>query len=123
MWCVPAPGGVVLSPPLVTCHGRTRRRPSGAPKGGARCPAFNPPRRCPGVAPRGTGGEITSAMEVVVHPVDVDDVRTIGARLRQIRNARKKSLRVIAGLAGVSASHLSRIERGERALDSRSETV
>jgi transcriptional regulator with XRE-family HTH domain len=62
-------------------------------------------------------------MEVVVHSVDVDDARTIGARLRQIRNARKKSLRVIAGLAGVSASHLSRIERGERALDSRSETV
>jgi transcriptional regulator with XRE-family HTH domain len=56
--------------------------------------------------------------------VDVgDDARTIGARLRHIRNSRKKSLVVIAGLAGISKSHLSRIERGERALDSRSETV
>jgi transcriptional regulator with XRE-family HTH domain len=56
--------------------------------------------------------------------VDVDDdARTIGARLRQIRSSRGKSLEVIAGLAGISRSSLSRIERGERALDSRSETV
>ena len=52
-----------------------------------------------------------------------DDARTIGQRLRQIRKARGKSLEVIAGLAGISRSNLSRIERGERALDSRSETV
>ncbi|MGH3837114.1 MAG: helix-turn-helix domain-containing protein [Pseudonocardiaceae bacterium] len=52
-----------------------------------------------------------------------DDARTIGARLRQIRYARGKSLVVIAGLAGVSKSHLQRLETGERALDSRSETV
>jgi transcriptional regulator with XRE-family HTH domain len=50
--------------------------------------------------------------------VDADDAQTIGARLRQIRNARKKSLRVVAGLAGISKSQLSEIERGERALDS-----
>jgi transcriptional regulator with XRE-family HTH domain len=49
--------------------------------------------------------------------VDVGDSRTIGARLRQIRRARDKSLRVIAGLAGMSTTHLWRIERGERALD------
>jgi transcriptional regulator with XRE-family HTH domain len=56
--------------------------------------------------------------------VDVDDdARTIGARLRQIRNSRKKSLRVIAGLAGISKSKLSLIERGEIALDSRAEIV
>jgi transcriptional regulator with XRE-family HTH domain len=55
--------------------------------------------------------------------VDIDDPRTIGARLRQIRNSRKKSLRVIAGLAGMSKSRLSLIERGECALDSRSDTV
>lgn len=56
--------------------------------------------------------------------VDVDDgARTIGARLRQIRHARRKSLRVIAGLAGMSAATLSRIENGQRALDSRSEIV
>ncbi len=52
-----------------------------------------------------------------------DDARTIGRRLRQIRNARKKSLRVIAGLAGMSKSRLSEIERGESALDSISEIV
>ncbi len=55
--------------------------------------------------------------------VDVEDARTIGARLRQIRDARGKSLRVIAGLAGMSKSRLSEIERGESALDSISEIV
>jgi transcriptional regulator with XRE-family HTH domain len=56
--------------------------------------------------------------------VDVDDdARTIGRRVRQIRHARGKSLRVVAGLAGISKSHLARIERGERSLDSRSQTV
>jgi hypothetical protein len=39
-------------------------------------------------------------MERVV--VDVDDVRTIGWRLRRVRDERDKSLRVIAGLAGMS---------------------
>jgi hypothetical protein len=34
--------------------------------------------------------------------VDVDDARTIGQRLRQIRYARSKSLRMVAGLAGIS---------------------
>ncbi len=52
-----------------------------------------------------------------------DDARTIGWRVRQIRQVRGKSLRVIAGLAGISKAHLSRIERGERALDCRSEIV
>jgi transcriptional regulator with XRE-family HTH domain len=56
--------------------------------------------------------------------VDVGDgARTIGARVREIRNSRKKGLRVIAGLAGMSKSHLSEIERGESALDRRSEIV
>jgi transcriptional regulator with XRE-family HTH domain len=55
--------------------------------------------------------------------VDVDDARTVGARLRQIRNSRKKGLRVVAGLSGISKSKLSQIERGERALDSRSDIV
>ena len=32
--------------------------------------------------------------------MDIGDARTIGARLRQIREARGKSLEVIAGLAG-----------------------
>jgi transcriptional regulator with XRE-family HTH domain len=55
--------------------------------------------------------------------VDAGDARTIGARLRQIRNSRKKSLRVVAGLAGMSKSRLAEIERGESALDSLSEIV
>jgi DNA-binding XRE family transcriptional regulator len=46
--------------------------------------------------------------------VDVDDVRTIGWRLRRVRDDRDKPLRVIAGLAGMSKATLSRIERGER---------
>lgn len=41
----------------------------------------------------------------------------IGRRLRQIRHARGKSLAVIAGLAGISEGHLSRLEHGERSLD------
>jgi transcriptional regulator with XRE-family HTH domain len=55
--------------------------------------------------------------------VDADDVRTIGRRLYQIRKSRRKSLRVVAGLAGMSTTQLWRIEHGERALDSLSEIV
>ncbi|MGH3802073.1 MAG: helix-turn-helix domain-containing protein, partial [Pseudonocardiaceae bacterium] len=46
--------------------------------------------------------------------MDVDDERTIGWRLWRVRDARGKSLRVIAELAGMSKATLSRIERGER---------
>jgi transcriptional regulator with XRE-family HTH domain len=55
--------------------------------------------------------------------VELDDARTIGARLRQIRNSRGKSLRVVAGLAGISKSQLSEFERGERALYSLKQLV
>jgi len=51
------------------------------------------------------------------------DPGTMGRRVRQIRNARRKSLRVVAQLAGISAASLSRIENGQRALDSRSEII
>ncbi|MGW5743845.1 helix-turn-helix domain-containing protein [Amycolatopsis sp. NPDC003861] len=44
----------------------------------------------------------------------------IGDNLRQIRHARGKSLAVVAGRAGISASYLSRLESGDRALDRRS---
>lgn len=44
----------------------------------------------------------------------------LGTNLRRIRTARGKSLDVVAGLAGISPSYLSRIERGERTLDRRS---
>ncbi|MGH4015339.1 MAG: helix-turn-helix domain-containing protein [Pseudonocardiaceae bacterium] len=48
--------------------------------------------------------------------MDDEDARTIGLRLQRIRDARKKSLRVIAGLAGMSCSTLHRIEHGEHAV-------
>lgn len=51
------------------------------------------------------------------------DTRAIGARLRQIREARGKSLAVIAGLAGISESYLSLLETGKRALERRSRIV
>lgn len=44
----------------------------------------------------------------------------MGRALRRIRHARGKSLAVVAGLAGISTSYLSRLESGERALDRRS---
>lgn len=44
----------------------------------------------------------------------------IGRRLREIRAWRGLSLTAAAGLAGMSISHLSRIERGLRAVDRRS---
>lgn len=51
---------------------------------------------------------------------DEPSASDIGHRLRQIRHARRKSLAVIAGLAGISTSYLSRLESGARALDRRS---
>ncbi len=54
---------------------------------------------------------------------DPDAVWTIGRRLRRERHARRKSLQVIAGLAGMNKNTLWRIERGERALDRLSEIV
>jgi transcriptional regulator with XRE-family HTH domain len=78
----------------------------------------------PGATAAGVGEEVYTSVKEWVQAMDVDDdARTIGRRLRQIRQSRRKSLRVIAGLAGISASHLSRIENGQRALDSRSLTV
>ena len=46
--------------------------------------------------------------------MDIEDARTIGWRLWRVRDDRDKSLRVIAGLAGMSKDTLNRIERGER---------
>jgi transcriptional regulator with XRE-family HTH domain len=44
--------------------------------------------------------------------VDVEDARTIGLAIWRVRDARGKSLRVVAGLAGMSKDTLNRIERG-----------
>ncbi|MGH3815556.1 MAG: helix-turn-helix domain-containing protein [Pseudonocardiaceae bacterium] len=47
---------------------------------------------------------------------DEDTARTIGWKLQRIRDARGKTLRVVAGLAGMSTSTLHRIEHGEHAV-------
>ena len=47
------------------------------------------------------------------------DQLTPGQRVQVIRNTRGLSVRTVAELAGISAGYLSRIEHGERALDSR----
>ncbi len=52
-----------------------------------------------------------------------NDNSIIGEQLRRIRRSRGKSQGVIAGLAGISTGHLSRLESGHRALDRRSLTV
>ncbi|MGH3978254.1 MAG: helix-turn-helix domain-containing protein, partial [Pseudonocardiaceae bacterium] len=46
------------------------------------------------------------------------DAVTIGQRLRRIRKARGKTLKVVADLAGTSVGHLSEIENGKTPLDS-----
>lgn len=43
----------------------------------------------------------------------------VGVRIRRFRRARGLSLDQAAGLAGISKSYLSRLERGERSVDSR----
>jgi transcriptional regulator with XRE-family HTH domain len=45
-----------------------------------------------------------------------DAWRTVGLRIHRIRKSRDKSLRVIAGLAGMGKSTLHRIEHGQRDL-------
>ncbi|HSZ29427.1 MAG TPA: helix-turn-helix transcriptional regulator [Pseudonocardiaceae bacterium] len=44
--------------------------------------------------------------------MDAEEARTIGWALWRVRDARGKSLRVVAGLAGMSKDTLNRIERG-----------
>ncbi|MGH4017263.1 MAG: helix-turn-helix domain-containing protein [Pseudonocardiaceae bacterium] len=49
--------------------------------------------------------------------MDDEEARTIGRRVRQIRNARGKGLRVVAGLASMSTTMLHRIETGQHVLN------
>src|SRR3954463_12833202 len=49
----------------------------------------------------------------------MDDSDGVGPRIRRFRRARGLSLDQAAGLATVSKSYLSRLERGERSVDSR----
>lgn len=48
--------------------------------------------------------------------MDDAEARTIGRRLRQIRRSRKKSMQVVAELAGMNRMTLQRIETGVRAV-------
>ena len=45
--------------------------------------------------------------------MDAEEARTIGWVLWRVRDGRGKSLRVVAGLAGMSKDTLNRIERGQ----------
>lgn len=49
-----------------------------------------------------------------------EEHHTIGRRLREVRVWRRKSLRVVAELAGISEGYLSKLERGQRPVDRRS---
>lgn len=51
--------------------------------------------------------------------VDVEDAQAIGARARMIRCRRGLSLDVAAGLAGITKSYLSMLERGQRGFNRR----
>lgn len=53
--------------------------------------------------------------------MDAEDARTIGRRVRRVRQALGKAQVVIAELAGISGPTLSRIEHGEHAPDSLSQ--
>ncbi|MGH3803179.1 MAG: helix-turn-helix domain-containing protein [Pseudonocardiaceae bacterium] len=46
-------------------------------------------------------------------------LRSIGRRIREIRDWRGMTLDVVAGLAGISEGYLSRLERGERPVNRR----
>ncbi|MGH3941782.1 MAG: helix-turn-helix domain-containing protein [Pseudonocardiaceae bacterium] len=41
----------------------------------------------------------------------------VGHKLRKLRHDQGKTLEVVSGLAGISASHLSRLETGDATLD------
>lgn len=49
-----------------------------------------------------------------------EDARTIGRRLREVRVWRRKSLKVVAELAGISEGYLSKLERGHSPIERRS---
>ncbi|MGH3834599.1 MAG: helix-turn-helix domain-containing protein [Pseudonocardiaceae bacterium] len=79
--------------------------------------APSPRRSAPRRRPRGSGEGPAAVNEgATVDAEEVTEVRAIGWRVRRIRDSRGKSLRVIAGLAGMSTSTLHRIEHGRHAV-------
>jgi len=53
------------------------------------------------------------ALELVEEKATVSLKEILGSRVREVRSSRKLSLRQLAANSGVSAAHLSQIERGE----------
>lgn len=49
--------------------------------------------------------------------MNAEEAKTVGALLRKIRYKRNLTLEVVAGLAGISAGFLSRVERGDAVLE------
>lgn len=85
-----------------------------------RCGRHQPPLPSPAPESRPGGGRSPDIARLrkrhrrpAVHDAAVQDaIRALGLRLRRIRTARNKSLRVVSGLAGMSSSTLHRIEHG-----------
>ncbi|WP_372672603.1 helix-turn-helix domain-containing protein [Amycolatopsis kentuckyensis] len=48
-----------------------------------------------------------------------DDIADFGRRIRELRSARRLTLRELSDLTGISYGHLGKIERGEREVDRR----
>ncbi len=85
----------------------------GAPRALGSLGVTSSPRHRPGVAPRGMGEGFGEGGFLV----DAD--AAIGERARLIRRRRGLSLDAAAGLAGISKSHLSRLETGKRGFQRR----
>jgi transcriptional regulator with XRE-family HTH domain len=94
-----------LPPRLPTRSGKPAGSLASAP-----LPGPTAPRRAP--AGPGKGPAVVDEGAAM----DAEQSRTIGARLRRVRESRGKSLRVIAGLAGMSTSTLHRIEHAQHAV-------
>ncbi|MBV9141832.1 MAG: helix-turn-helix transcriptional regulator [Pseudonocardiales bacterium] len=92
-------------PALPARSGKSAGSPLSAPP-----PGPTTPRR----APAGIGSGPAVVNKGVV--MDGEQARTVGWRVHRIRTDRGKSLRVIAGLAGMSTSSLHEIEHGQRAV-------
>src|SRR5262249_18797597 len=76
--------------------------------------AWRTPRDSP--PPRVRSVQRRRRQSTVTNRAAIDASRTIGLRIRRIREARKKSLEVISGLAEISSSTLHHIEHGRRDL-------
>lgn len=70
----------------------------------------------PSTPPRARSPRRRRKLPPVNQEATQDATRTIGLRIRRIRESRNKSLQVISGLAGMSISTLHHVEYGRREL-------